>query len=240
MTGPHETPEFQNSVEYTVEVTFRVEGGTRWQTAHRRAERIAERLANNATRAAHVVEVHAVGGLCDGGEPITRDRVRFSEANTGRGTYGDPSKLDRWIDPEFERALDSLARVNAEARARRAGDRDRRRALGFANTYRRDYEAPRHCLCVYCEPHRHLDTLTGLASGLQFLTARCLCGQPVATPHQRCLGHRDVEVVVLDGDSEALQRVADLFAEHRQRLRDPEGPNPPDPPGIDGPQLPPL
>ncbi len=240
MTGPHETPEFQNSVEYTVEVTFRVEGGARWQTAHRRAQRIAERLTNYATRASNVVEVHAVGGPSEGGQPITRNRVQFSEANTGRGTYGDPSKLDRWIDPDFERALDSLARANAEASARRAADRDRRQALGCANTYRHDYEAHRDCACVYCEPHRHLDCLTELASGLQFLANRCLCGQPVASIHQRCLRHRGVDVVVLEGDTDALERIAELTTQHRQPLRDAGQPTEPEPPGMDGPQLPPL
>ncbi|MBW3579261.1 MAG: hypothetical protein KY462_16310 [Actinobacteria bacterium] len=240
MTAPHETPEFQHSVEYTVELTFRVEGSARWQTAYRRAERIAERLANYATRAAHVVEVHATGGPSTEGEIVTRDRVRFSEANTGRGIYGDTSKLDRWIDPEFERALDSLARANAEARARRNADRERRQAVSCPNTYRMDHEAPRDCACVYCAPGRHLDSHTGLASGVQFLTPRCLCGAPTAGWHQRCSRHRDLELVVLDGDPPDLARFADLLArEPREPDRRPEQP-PPGPPGHGGPELPPI
>lgn len=58
----HETPQFQNAVEYIVAITFTVAGGARQRTADRRAERVAERLANAAARAANVVEVAAVTG----------------------------------------------------------------------------------------------------------------------------------------------------------------------------------
>lgn len=240
MTAPHETPEFQHSVEYTVALTFRVDGGARWQTAYRRADRIAERLANYATRAAHVVEVHAAAGPSTEGELATRDRVRFSEANTGRGTYGDTSKLDRWIDPEFERALDSLARADAEARARRNAERERRLAIGCSNAYRMDLEVRRDCACAYCAPGRHLDSRTDLASGLQFLTPRCLCGTATADWHQRCSRHRDLELVVLDGDPPDLGRLAEVLAQQRRDPGERPEQTPPEPAGRDGPELPPI
>lgn len=240
MTAPHERPEFQHAVQYTVEITFRVEGGARWQTAYRRADRIAERLANYATRAAHVVEVHATGGPSSDGEIITRDRIRFSKANIGRGTYGDTSKLDRWVDPEFARALDSLARAKAEAQARRNADRERRLTVTCRNASRMDHEARRECFCVYCTPARHLDSHGGVASGLSFLAPRCVCGQPkVGSPH-RCSKHRDTEIVVLPGDPDDLRRLADLLAQRRAEPgRRPESESP-DPPGGEGPELPPI
>lgn len=234
--APHETPKCQNSVEYTVAVTFWVEGGARWQTAYGRADRMAERLANYATRAAHVVEVHAVGGPSTYGQIVSSDRIRFSQANAGLGTYGDRSKRDRWIDPEFQRALDSLAEANAQARARRNADRDRRQALGCANAYRLGYESPRQCACVYCVPARHLDSRTGLTSGLQFLSSRCICGRPAPQPPGRCGRHRTTELVVLDGDPDDLGRLADLLTDSRSPAKRQGDKTPPEPVDRDGPQ----
>ncbi len=42
--------------------------------------------------------------------------------------------------------------------------------------------------------------------GLAVPTDRCLCGQPVAGTQQRCLHHREVEVVVFGDDTDAPQR----------------------------------
>ena len=97
---PHETPQFQNAAEYVVAITYTVAGGARRRTAERRAERVAERLANAAARAADVVEVSAVTGptSSDGTMLIPR-RVHFAAANSGQATYGDPHKLDRYLDP---------------------------------------------------------------------------------------------------------------------------------------------
>lgn len=230
MTEPHETDEFRNSTEYTVAITFRVEGGARWQTAHRRAERIAERLASAATRAAKVVEVTARGGVSQDARPLTADRVRFSGANTGHGTYGEPDKLDRYLDPEFERALASLAAANAVAKARTDADRERRRAVGCMNSFRLSWDTPAACLCAYCEPDRHLDTVTGLRSGLQFDPPRCVCGHVVTASGLRCSTHRDHELVVFDDDRDGLHRLA-------QQLRRSV---PEHQPHQDGPDLPPT
>lgn len=206
MTASHELPERQNPVEYTVALTFRVQGGAGWQTAYRRAERIAERLTNYATGAAHVVEVHATGGPSTGGEIVARDRVRFSEANTGRGIGGDGPEIDRWVAPEF---VDSLARSDA--------DRERREAVGCSNSHRSDYEIRRACACVYCTAGRKPETRTGLASAPQSLTPRCPCGTPTGGWHQRCLRHRNNDVVVLDGDPADLARLAELLQRERRR-----------------------
>lgn len=216
MTAPHETPEFQNSVEYTIQITVTVEGGARWQTAYRRAERIAERLANHATRAAHVVEVHGLAGPSRDGEPVRRDPIRFSAANAGRGTYGDPSKLDRYIDPDFERALDSLGEVNAKEGARRRADRERRLDLACRNAYRLDFGSPARCLCVYCRPADHEHALHVGSGDADFLFGhRCLCGASAPAPHATCRRHGDHQLVVLEGDPEALERVAHRLDQRR-------------------------
>jgi len=124
---PHETPAFQNAAEYVVAITFTVAGGARARTADGRAEGVAERLANAAARAAGVVKVAAVTGPASGdGTMLVPRRVHFSAANTGHANTGDPHKLDRYLDPEHERALASLKAANAAYRARQEADRARR------------------------------------------------------------------------------------------------------------------
>lgn len=81
---PHERPEFQNAVVYTVAVTVRVRGGARHGTADRRAKALAERLANTAARAKDVVEATAVAGPSHAGKVFWQDPVHFAAANTGR------------------------------------------------------------------------------------------------------------------------------------------------------------
>lgn len=232
MNAPHETNEFVNSTEYTVAITFRVEGGALGPTALRRARKIAERLANHAARAAQVVEVTAVGGVSTEGKQLASERIRFAAANTGRGTYADPTLRDRYLDPEFERALRSLADAKAAAREATEADRQRRQDLGCLNTNWSSARPATRCLCVYCSPvaHEHGLRLADAGTPDPLTTPRCICGRGVAAPGLACSRHRDHELVVLDGDPPALQRLA-------RRLQRPE----PDDPGhgIDGPELPP-
>jgi hypothetical protein len=101
-----------------------------------------ERLANAAPRAADVVEVSAVAGFAGGdGTLLAPRRVHFSAADTRHVTYGDPDKLDRYLDPEHERALASLLAANEAYRARQRADRERRQAVGCTNTTASDYPA---------------------------------------------------------------------------------------------------
>lgn len=233
MTAPHETPEFYNSAEFTVTITYRVQGGARWQTAYRRARKIAERLANHAARAAQVVEVTAAGGASEGGKPLSSERILFSAANSGHGTHSDPNRLDRYLDPEFERALRSLAEVNAATRRATQADRQRRRDVGCLNTYRSPSHPPARCLCVYCEPaaHEHALRLADAGTADPLTPLRCVCGRAVAAAGLRCCSrHRDHELVLLDSDPEPLQRLAG-----RQRATEPCDTSR----GLDGPELPP-
>lgn len=234
MTAPHETPQFRNAAEYTVTITFRVEGGARWQTADRRARKIAERLTNHAARAAQVVEVSAVGGPSQDGKPFAPERIRFSAANSGAGSYGEPTKLGRYLDPEFERALASLAEVNAAARAVTEADQQRRQAIGCLNTYQSSSSSlpAARCLCVYCAPGEHEHALRRAEAGQPdpLRSVRCICGRAVAAAGLRCARHIGVQLVVLDGDSERLRRLA-----QRQRPAEPPDPRR----GVDGPELPP-
>ncbi len=214
MTAPHETDRFRNAATYTVAVTFTVAGGARSRTAHRRAEKTAERITAAAARLADVVDVQAAVGLTGSdGELLAPKVVRFTGANTGHGTYGEPDKLSRYLDPDHERALASLEEANARHRRHRQADRDRRLAVGCRNAWRQPWDPGLSCECVYCEPDRHLDTLTGLASGLQFWSPRCLCGQVVPSLGARCSRHRTVEIVVLDDDADALRRISDHLRE---------------------------
>jgi hypothetical protein len=214
MTAPHETDRFRNAATYTVAVTFTVAGGSRSRTAHRRAGKAAERITAAAARLADVVDARAVVGLAgQEGELLAPQVVRFASANTGHGTYGEPDKLSRYLDPEHERALASLEEANAQHRRHRQADRDRRLAVGCRNAGRQPWDPAASCECVYCEPDRHLDTLTGLASGLQFWSPRCVCGQVVPSPGARCSRHRDTEIVVLDDDAEVLRRISDHLRE---------------------------
>lgn len=210
---PHETPAFQNAAEYAVVIRFTVAGGARQRTAERRAERVAERLASSAARAANVVEVSAVTGPArSDGTILVPRRVHFAAANTGHATYGEPCKLDRYLEPEHERALASLQAANAAYRARQHADRQRRQALGCANAHRvGSFGDRRSCECVYCRPQDHL-TARELAANAPHLfpPPSCLCAIP--TPDGgRCMHHRHVELVVLDGDPEALQQLTEAY-----------------------------
>lgn len=217
MGEPHESDRFRNTSTWTIQVTFTVAGGARPQTAWRRAERAAERIANAAARLADVVEVRAVAGMADTeGQILSPSRVRFAAANSGQGTYSEPGKLDRYVDADHERAVVSLAEANARHRARETADRDRRRELGCANTWRTSWSTHRACACAYCEPDRHLDTLTGSSVGRQINTPVCLCGRPDMLPGGRCSLHRNVELVVFDDDPPGLRALADELA-RRQR-----------------------
>jgi hypothetical protein len=208
---PHETAAFQNSAKYVVAVTFTLAGGARRRTAERRAERIAERLASTAARAAGVVDVSAVTGpTSSDGTMLVPRRVHFSAANTGHATYGDPGKLDRYLDPEHERALASLAAANEAYRARQNADRKRRQAVGCVNAHRVGLPGDRRsCECVYCRPDDHLAARELDASGSHWFTPpACLCGTPTPAGG-RCMHHRRVEVVVIDGDPDALRQLAE-------------------------------
>jgi hypothetical protein len=228
----HETREFRNSVEYTIQLTFVVAGGARWRTAHARARRIAERLANTAARAKGVVDVRAVAGASHDGEVCLPERVRFEAANSGQGTGAEPTKLDRYLDPDHERALASLADANRAARARRQADFDRRTTIGCANPTGLGPGIARPCHCAYCLPREHLDAWTE-ARGVSVQGRRCLCGRPGGPVSFVCRPHRRQQLVVLDGDPPELARLAAQVA--RSLTAD----GTPPPPGRDDPGLPP-
>ncbi len=105
----HESPRFRNAVEYTIAITVTLAGGARYGTADRRADKLAERLANTAARCGEAVQVTAVAGPSHHGNAIRPQQVHFAAANSGRGTYAEPAKLDRYLDPDHELALRSLA-----------------------------------------------------------------------------------------------------------------------------------
>jgi hypothetical protein len=205
--SPHETREFTNSVEYTIQLTYVVAGGARWRTAHARARRIAERLANTAARAKGVVDVRAFAGSSHDGQLLTPERVCFDAANSGHGTGADPPKLDRYLDPDHERALASLADANAAARARRQADFDRRQAIGCSNPAGLGPGIARPCRCAYCRPNEHLEVRTE-TRGPWAEGGRCLCGRPSAPSAFGCRPHRGQQLVVLDGDPPELARLA--------------------------------
>jgi hypothetical protein len=220
--SPHETREFTNAVEYTIQLTFVVTGGARWRTAHARARRIAERLANTAARAKGVVDVRAVAGASHDGQLLTPERVCFDAANSGHGAGVDPSKLDRYLDPDHERALASLAEANATARVRRQADFDRRCAIGCSNPAGLGPGLARPCRCAYCRPDEHLEVRaethkTWVNGG------RCPCGRPSAPPASGCRPHRGQQLIVLDGDPPELTRLA----AHLARSHAPDRPQPP-------------
>ena len=111
----HERLEFTQAVTYTVAITITVEGGRAQGTADRRAAHVAERLANTAVRTPGVVEVTATAGPSRDGTAVSPTTVHFSEANAGRrGLEGD-EYLDRFVDPDHEVALRSLAHAKAAA-----------------------------------------------------------------------------------------------------------------------------
>lgn len=204
MTSPHETPEFRNSATYTIVLTYTVAGGARVQTAHRRAERVAEQIANAASRLGSVVDVRAAAGPADAnGELIWPTPVRFAAANTGETRPSTADKLSRYLDPDYERALCSLADAHARARARRDADRERRRAIGCANAFQALGASNRWCECVYCRPTGHHEMALSPECGERW----CLCGRVVTAADGRCQEHRDVQLVVLDGDPTELSHL---------------------------------
>ncbi|WP_052665094.1 hypothetical protein [Nitriliruptor alkaliphilus] len=205
MTSLHETVEFRNSATYTIVLTYTVSGGARVQTARRRAERVAEQIANAASRLGSVVDVRAVAGPAGAdGELLWPTPVRFSAANTGESRHDAPDKLARYLDPDYERALTSLADAHARARARRDADRERRRAIGCANALQAVTPFSRGCNCVYCRPVEHHAVALSQIDGEHW----CLCGRYITTAGERCSDHRDVQLVVLDGDPEELTTLA--------------------------------
>jgi hypothetical protein len=212
--SPHELREVTNSVEYTIQLTFVVAGGARWRTAHARARKIAERLANTAARAKGVVDVRAVAGASHDGELLTPERVCFDAVNSGHGTGVDPTRLDRYLDPDHERALASLAEANATARVRRQADFDRRQAIGCANPAGLGPGLARPCRCAYCRPSGHLE-LRAEAHEARADGGRCLCGRDSTPPAFGCRPHRGKQLVVLDTDPPALTRLAARIARSR-------------------------
>lgn len=219
MTGkPHHRPEFRNAVTYMVAITYTVEGGARQGTADRRASKIAERLANNVARASGVVDVSATVDRSYGGEVVCPEPVRFAAANSGQGTWGAPRKLDRYLDPEHERAREAQEAEDAAHRERQHADRSRRLTVGCRNAYRvGSCSEPTECLCVYCAPGEHADALRLVGPGrpTRFVSCRCICGEPQALPGQRCLLHRDVQLVALEGDPNALRAIVNQQQEPR-------------------------
>jgi hypothetical protein len=206
----HRTPGFRNAVEYTIAVTVTVQGGARHGTADRRARLIAERLANTAARSADVVEVTAKAGHSHNGELSSPRPVRFAAANTGTVVYGAPDKLDRYLDPDHERALYSLGSANDAYRARQRADRDRRQEVSCRNTYASLLQRD-PCVCVYCAPARHYDSLEAQRQhpDNEFVDHYCPCGQDVAKAGDRCQRHLPARIVALEGDDILLQRLAD-------------------------------
>lgn len=216
MTAPHETPQFRNSATYTITLTYTVPGGSRVETAQRRAKRVAEQIANAASRLRTVVDVRAVAGPAGAnGELLWPTPVRFKAANTGESNPSDPDKLPRYLDPDYERALTSLADAHTRARVEREADRQRRRAIGCANTSRGLTTADRFCECIYCRPAAHHEMALSPTNEEHW----CLCGRVITAPHGRCPDHQDVRLVVLDGDSDELSSLDNRRANGRPRSR---------------------
>ncbi len=207
----HDSPRFRNAVEYTIAITVTLAGGARHGTADRRAERLAERLANTAARCGDAVQVTAVAGPSHHGNAIRPQPVHFAAANSGRGTYAEPAKLDRYLDPDHELALRSLAAAEEAFTDHLQADRARRRAVGCRNTRCSLTPPERACECVYCLPEEHCASLRGRRRRRPdpLATPRCVCGAAVPLDGQRCPHHRAVAVVVLDGDAPALRLLAD-------------------------------
>lgn len=233
---PYETDEFRHAAEFTVTVTFVVAGGARRETAGRRARKLVERLANVAARAKGVVDVRAVAGASRKGEIAAPERVCFEAANTGRATNADPTKLDRYLDPDRHLALAALAQDHAAARARIEADRQRREAVGCANPWQNPTVGLDGCGCVYCQPAVHLDDLDPHVRSGRGDTPRCACGREATVPVASCVGHRDHRLVLLDGDPPELERLAAIWSHHPPPNRPgPDGRHGPAGPGLEPP-----
>jgi len=206
---PHETNQFRNAVEYTVQVTFVVAGGARWRTAYGRARRVAERLANTAARTSHVLEVTAVAGPSRDGQLASSQPIFFAAANAGHATSADPTTRSRYLDPGYQRALASLAAANAGEQARQQAVLARRCAVGCANPSQTSWHSPPPCGCVYCRSRAHLEQRDH-AAGHRQAPPRCWCGRPVAADGRGCPAHHGHQLVVLDGDPDELRQLADL------------------------------
>jgi hypothetical protein len=98
--SPHETREFTNAVEYTIQLTFVVAGGARWRTAHGRARpcRCAYRRPQEHLESlAAEFEAWAFGSRCRCGRASTQ--AAFG-CRPHRGQWlvvldGDPPELTR-------------------------------------------------------------------------------------------------------------------------------------------------
>lgn len=215
--APHETAAFCHAVTYRVTITYTVAGGARRGTAERRARRVAARLADAAARAAGVVEVTARAGPArdDGGTSASRP-VAFTAANIDPAPGPGRGLLLRYTDPDHERARRSLAAATAAQQQRQQADRQRREAAGCADPDRLRGDV--WCGCVYCQPGQHLHVLVEheRAGPCALIDYRCVCGQPVAAAGERCLAHRGVRIVALDGDDPALCELVD--ADHDRRV----------------------
>ncbi len=204
--GAHEHPEFVNAAEFTVKITLTVAGGARRETAERRATRIAERLADVAARARDVVAVIADAGPSRDGETVSWPQpVWFSLANSGQvNTRG---RLNRYLDPDYERALHSLEAANVRASARREADRRRRVDVACRDPYQLGGDERSCCRCVYCRPldYEHELKLVSHQGADPFAIYHCVCGSPVAQPGSRCHLHKFTRLVLLKDDPPALQ-----------------------------------
>lgn len=217
MGAPHEDPGFANAQDYTIAVTVRIRGGARRGTADRRARAVAERLANAAARAKDVVEATATVGETFGGKVHSPRRVHFATANSGQADYRDATKLDRYLDPEHERALVCVAEDNARRRARQEADRRRREAVGCERRPASLVGEPRRCGCIYCQPDDHAVArhLYANSDSVACGPPPCVCGRPIPAG-RRCDRHRDAVVVAFADDPDALQQLADDHQEpHR-------------------------
>lgn len=219
---PHEEPTFTNSVTYTVSITYTVRGGARHGTADRHALRIAEQLANAAARFAWVVEVSGTTGRSWRGEVSQPKRLHFAAANTGAADRAEPRKLDRYLDPDHERALRSLEDANAAYREQQAADHQRRTAVGCRNVDAL-WAREQCCTCVYCEPGHHYAAIEAerVDPGNPMIEHRCVCGQPVAAYGDRCLAHQGATVCALRGDDRALHQLAAAVNPGRLSLSEP-------------------
>jgi hypothetical protein len=211
---PYEDPRFYNAVEYTVAVTFTVRGGKRHGTADRQARKIAERLASNAARMVGVVDVRATAGPSSDGQTTSPRLIRFAVANTGQARHGEPGKLDRYLDPDHELALRSLAAANAAAEERRRADHKRRLTAGCRHASQLAVFS-RFCECVYCQPDLHYDAVIAVRSSghSPFIEHRCVCGHSVNGLGERCTLHHQTTIAVLEDDPPTLQLLADAERE---------------------------